>query len=301
LSDTGSILCVGLAIEDTILTVPCLPTGGTKAYVISRHVTGGGPAANAAVAIARLGGRAHFVGRLGDDAVGDRLVAGLEAEGVARDIRRYEDIASPVSTIIVNNAGERIILAYSMPFPVSSAEVALPQDCAVVLADLSWPEAALAVVEAATARGVPSVIDADVTRHPFSVLRPLLDAASHLVFSRAGLTALSETGDIATGLARMERPTHALVAVTDGAAGTYFRSSHGELVNVPALLVRVTDTTAAGDAYHGAFALALARGADCAKALRFATCVAAMKCTRGGGRDGLPFASDLADLSEDSP
>ncbi len=299
LSDFGPILCVGLVIEDTILNVPVLPSGGAKLYATARHVTGGGPASNAAVAIKRLGGSAVFAGRLGNDATGDRLEADLAAEGVHCQIRRYADIASPSSTILVDDTGERMIIAHTQPFPDVAENLGLPKDCSAVLADLSWPAGALAAVRAAAKMGLPSVIDADVSRHPPEVLLPILDAASHVVFSRAGLRALSDTADIADGLGRMARTTQTLLAVTDGERGTYVAAAD-EVVNFPALPVAAVDTTASGDAYHGALALALVRGDACETAIGFATRVAAMKCLRAGGRDGLPRLRDMMNFTEEN-
>ena len=118
----------------------------------------------------------------------------------------------------------------------------------------------------------------------FAKLCPL---AAHVIFSTQGLASFAGTGDVAAGLDAAFAAFGDTVGVTLGANGVRLRSAHGD-VHLPAPAVDVVDTTGAGDAFHGAYLVAIAETGDIMRAARFATAVAALKCTRLGGRAGLP-------------
>ena len=137
---------------------------------------------------------------------------------------------------------------------------------------------------------IPSVVDADsTTRTQAQDVCEILRRASHLVFSRDGLLQHSGERKIDLGLRAMRTQYSGYVGVTDGAHG-YHWIEGDTLVHLPAPKITPVDTNGAGDAFHGAFALALARGDDERTAAKFATLVATLKCTRPGSRDGLPTA-----------
>lgn len=292
--DHCDVLCIGLAIQDVILRVPEIPKQPIKIYATGRSEVGGGPAATASVAIARLGGSVSFAGRLGEDATGQSLREELRSEGVCTDfLKLFPGHHSPSSVVLVDQHGERLIVAYTDPN--------LPRDAfwfdpsgtyGAVLCDLSWPEGALKAFAAARERGIPRVLDADISRHSREEVAAIVEAADHVVFSRPGLAGFSATDDIAEGLKRAARPGHRLVGVTDGENGIYWLAGDG-LRNMPPPKVCAVDTVGAGDAFHGALALALARSWPLERALAFSNAVAALKCTRPRGRAGLPTAQEL--------
>jgi sulfofructose kinase len=115
---------------------------------------------------------------------------------------------------------------------------------------------------------------------------------SHALYSRQGLAGFTGIDHVEKGLASAEEKIGAWVGVTDGADGIYWRQD-GAMRHLPAFAVPVVDTLGAGDVCHGAFALALARGWPVGRALRFAAAAAALKCTRPGGRDGIPDAESV--------
>src|SRR5512139_1138544 len=118
-----TVLCVGHAVQDFVFTVPSLPDRGAKYRATSFTSVGGGPAATAAVAIARLGGRAVLAARVGDDAAADMISAELRGHGVdCSHVRRCAGCASSVSAVIVDARGERMI--------VNNTDPALPADAA---------------------------------------------------------------------------------------------------------------------------------------------------------------------------
>lgn len=291
------ILCLGMSALDAIYRVPRIPTQPTKVLATGFTECGGGMAANASVAVARLGGAAHYWGRVGADELGARIVAQLAAEGVdASTVRRVPDCVSPSAAILVADDGERLVCAYNDPrLDQDSSWLPLERipDFAAVLADVRWPAGAAAVLDAARTAGLPAVLDGDVG--PPEAIRDLARRASLVAFSEPGLALVSGTAAPGEGLRRMAGETGARVGVTLGPDGFLWRDGDRER-RQPAPVITAVDTLAAGDVWHGAFALALGEGRDIAAAARFANAAAALKCTRFGGRQGAPSRAEVEAL-----
>ncbi|MEO3385056.1 PfkB family carbohydrate kinase [Mesorhizobium sp. CAU 1741] len=290
----GKVFCVGLAIQDTIFSVDDIPREPVKVYARERRDVGGGPAATAAVAIARLGGRATIAARIGADATGNAISDELSAEGIDTTwLRVFDDNRSPGAVILVDRHGERLIVAYVDPDTPTDADWLRPETLGgALLCDLSWPHGSLACLEQAKREGIPSVLDAEITRHPRELVEPIIAGCDHVVFSRPGLAQFTGADSIEEGLRRARRPGHKIVGVTDGSDGLYWLDGD-VLRNARAPHVDVVDTVGAGDAFHGAFALAMSHGRSLEEAIRFANSVAALKCTVPGGRAGLPTPQAL--------
>ena len=300
----GTVVCVGHAVLDHVFAVPSLPAAEGKHFATGYREVGGGPAATAAVTVARLGGQARLWARLGDDPAGDRIVEGLAAEGVATDgLLRIPGAVSSLSAVMVDPGGERMIVNYLDPSLDPSADW-LPVDLlgsdgvGCVLGDLRWPAGTTHALAAARAAGVPGVLDADSVPDPLDPAP--FQAASHILFSRPGLAQFTGQAEMATALHTAAHTTRALVAVTEGGDGVRWLDA-GRMHHRPAFPVSVVDTLGAGDVFHGAFALALARGQAMAEAIRFAAAAAALKCTRPGGREGIPTQAELAAYLDPQP
>lgn len=282
------IACVGIAVMDRIYYVEGLPTEGGK-YVAKRYTeVGGGPAATAAVAAARLGAQVDFIGRVGDDDTGNSLLAELESQGVnTRYTRRYAGAKSSQSAIMVDAQGERIIVNYPSPDLLPDADWLNEIDFSqwdVVLADVRWHEGARQAFALARQAGVMTVLDGDVTPQDISELVALSD---HAAFSEPGLARLTGINDSVAGLKQAQTLTNGHVYVTRGSEGCDWIKNN-TLQHQSGFKVDVVDTTGAGDVFHGALAFSLAGGDAPEEAVRFASGVAALKCTRPGGRAGIP-------------
>jgi sulfofructose kinase len=288
-----TVLLAGSAVVDFVFRVPVLPARAEKYRSEDAAIVGGGCAANAAVAVARLGGRAVLAAPVGDDPVGGMILAGLAAEGVdCGPTRPAPGRISSFSAICIDPAGERQIVNYRDPALFGAAPglaERLPARFDAALADTRWPAGALAVLAAAKALGVPGVLDAEAPVAPASAALAL---ASHVAFSSQGIRDFTGEADLLEGLARAGADLPGFVAVTDGAAGVWHMAPGGP-VHSPAFPVAAVDTLGAGDVWHGAFALALARGESEGRAIRFANAVAAIKVTRPGGRTGTPTAAEV--------
>ncbi len=296
------VLSVGTAVVDFVMTVDRLPTEGRKYRASEAAIVGGGCAANAAIAIARLQGGSLLAGHLGTDPVGDLIVGGLEAEGIdCGCVRRDPALQSSFSNIMVDDAGERMIVNYRDPRFTDSDAGWLANtfpDVDAVLADTRWPAGAVVAMTVARERGIPGVVDAEA---PLGAGADCLPLASHVVFAAEGLRDFSGMADLTKGLEMASATLPGFVAVTDGANGVWWRDG-AEAGHVPVEPVKVVDTLGAGDVWHGAFTLALAEGMDLSAALRFAGATAAIKCSRPGGSRGSPSRAEVdAFIGERTP
>ena len=279
---------------DAIYRVPAIPAIPTKVLASGYTECGGGMAANASVAVARLGARASYWGRVGDDGLGDRILGQLAAEGVdIGGVRRIAGCLSPSSAILVADDGERLICAYNDPLLDPDASW-LPLDqipaFGAILTDVRWPVGAAAVLDAAKAFGIPAVFDGDVG--PREARLDLAARATHVVFSESGLASAAGTGTPGEALARIAQSVPGIIGVTLGADGFLWRDGETEH-RIPAPRIVAVDTLAAGDVWHGAFTLALAERRELVDAARFANAAAALKCTRAGGRSGAPSRAEV--------
>ncbi|MFL6581605.1 MAG: PfkB family carbohydrate kinase [Burkholderiales bacterium] len=293
------IICVGHAALDGVFAVESWPAHSGKIEAHGFTQSGGGMAANAAAAIARLGGEAVFWGPTGEDPLADAIAASLIAEGVdVRGLRRFEGRTSSHSAVMIDKRGERLVVGYRGSALQASADW-LPLEqigrAAAVLADVRWADGALRSLRAARAAGIPAVLDAEIA--PVQTLDMLAAAASHVIFSERGLEAWCGHDTPAALSGVLERGA-LMAAVTRGAAGVDWieAMSPGKQLHCPAFPVATVDTLGAGDVFHGAYTLALAEGRLIGEAIRFAAAAAAIKCSRPGGRSGAPTRDEVDTL-----
>ena len=142
------IICVGHAVQDYVFSTTDLPSGGRKFRAADFSSVGGGPAATAAAAIAKMGGEAKLIARVGANAVADEIIRELEFFGVDCSlVRRFAGRKSSVSSVFVDKAGERMIVNYrdeGMPADAGWITEEAARDADAILADTRWPEGAAA-------------------------------------------------------------------------------------------------------------------------------------------------------------
>jgi sugar/nucleoside kinase (ribokinase family) len=183
-SDPPAVLCVGIAVQDIVFRVERFPPPGGKTMTHEFMVVCGGCAVNAAIAVARLGGRASFAGPLGDpnDSVSNQLMSEMAREGIGTaGVVRIKDAAAPVSGIMVDDSGERMIATYR-DRRIEQARApdpdALVQDADLLLADNRFPAFVRPICEAARRRGIPVLLDAD---RPTTEDDPLFAIPTHVM------------------------------------------------------------------------------------------------------------------------
>lgn len=298
----ATVITLGVAVQDFVFSVDGIPSEPRKYRANDLEVIGGGCAATAAVAIARLGGDSQLISRLGDDITADVIIGELEADGVRCDgVKRFPGYKSPLSAIMVDQTGERLIMGYR--------DLAIPGDPDFVaehfsgadaaLADSRWAPGAVRLFELAAEKNIPSILDGEM---PFGVQeREAVILATHPVFSAQGLQDYADETDLLTGLLAANALRNGRwTAVTDGPEGVYV-AIDGQLSRLPGHNINVIDTLGAGDVWHGAFALALAEGKSDEQAMIFASGAAALKCMQFGGRKGTPSRMILDNFLETHP
>ena len=288
------VVCLGNGVIDRVFEVEAIPSHPVKVVARGFRETGGGIAATAAVAIARLGGAATWWGRLGDDAVGARVLAAMAEAGVdVADVPRKPGARSPTAAVIVDAAGERLLAAYPGR-DLDDDPAWLPLDrldgAGAVLVDARWPRGTDAILAASAARGLPRVLDADLGTA--DQLLAIAASVDHAIFSAPALARAAGTDDPEAGLRAIAGCVRGLAAVTLGERGALWLEGE-RLGRQHAFPVIARDTTGAGDVFHGAYALALAERRGVADAMRFAAAAAAIKCERGAGWDGMPSRADV--------
>ncbi len=290
------IICLGKSTLDRIWPLPSLPTTGGKYRATGYLELGGGMAATAAVAVARLGAQASFCGCAGDDPAGQAMREELVRYGVdVSQFRLFPGARSSVSAVIVSGDGERMIVNFSgenIPQEADWLQLDDVPSAGAVLADVRWVEGASALYAAARKHAIPTVLDGEAANAAaFSTLLPLVD---HAIFSLPGLRSYSgdRIVDHAESLQNIRDLGCRVAAVTLGGQGALWLDDNG-LHHQPAFASNVVDTTGAGDVFHGAYALALAEGMDIPSAMRFSSGVAALKCSHYGGRVGIPDRSEV--------
>jgi sugar/nucleoside kinase (ribokinase family) len=286
---------VGIAVQDIVFRVAKFPPPGGKTMTNEFMVVCGGCAVNAAIAVARLGGRASFAGPLGDpsDSVSNQLMSEMAREGIdTAGVVRIKDATAPVSGIMIDESGERMIATYR-DRRIEQARApdpdALVHNADLLLADNRFPAFVRPICEAARRRGIPVLLDAD---RPATEDDPLFAIPTHVIFSSECLRETTGLHDLEAGLLRMAPRTSAFVAVSDGPGPIRYIAS-GRIHTVPAFKVDAIDTLAAGDVFHAGIALALAEGRDEIAAMRFGAAAAGLKCTRFGGSIGAPKREEV--------
>lgn len=290
------ILCIGIPVRDLTFRVQGVPGRGSKANAGHLEEICGGNALNAAIAIARLGGRASLVGPIGDanELSSRHIFDSMAREGIETShLVHMEGLMTPISAIMIDPTGERTIVTFRDP---KLWEVKLPDadallgDCQAILTESRCAEFCTDLCAEARRRGIPVIVDAD---RAMSLSEGLLTASSHLVFSSEPLQETADTTDDGEALKRIAKLTPSFLAGTRGARGTLWLNEQSELEETPAFPVHTVDTLGAGDVFHGAFALAITEGQGLRQALRFASAAAALKCTRFGGAFAAPQRSEV--------
>ncbi|NDK48765.1 sugar kinase [Rhizobium laguerreae] len=297
------VLCVGAAVMDTLFRVRSLPTGQGKILPYDMLQIAEGMASSAAFAVARLGGHASLWGAVGNDASGDRIIADLSESGIdTSGMLRVEGARSAISTILVDDQGERLIVPFYDAGLHETVKPVTAEDISsfdAVLVDVRWPKVALRTLLGAREAGKPAILDGDVASD--GVIEMLAPAASHIVFSQPAAERLSGAAELVKVVGLLKRKfEHAFISVTAGENGCFwFDALTGEVFHLAAPKVRAVDTLAAGDIFHGAFALATAEGMPIEETMRFASMAAALKCQVFGGRTGAPNRAEVGDALRD--
>lgn len=285
------VLCVGHASCDLIFTVDTHPASDEKVFANEFLACGGGPAANASVQIAKLGGISGFAGYLGNDLYGDKHLSELLQNSVNTDFIIRGNLQTPLSTILVKPNGNRCLINYKgSTKPLETGSIDFTNlDAKVVLFDGHEPFISVDLAENLKFKNILTVLDAGSVSEGTKALLPKVDYA---VCSEK--FAIQLCGDVSTALKHISTISP-VVVITLGEKGLVWkrRNEEGQL---PALTIDAVDTTGAGDAFHGAFAYGLSRNMEWNELLRFASIAGSLCCTKMGARLGLATLDEVLAL-----
>jgi len=279
-----------LSIDDIIYVDRPLSAG--KGKVTSRTQDHGGNVATALVAVAKLGGRAGFIGWLSDQPPADIGARELEWHGVDISFAPRRADARPIQSVItVGPEGDRFI-AYDDDVPHGTSEALADSTLAqaeVLLID-GYATHAETIVARARKLGLAVVADIEWTIGPAT--DRLMSLANHLVLPLKFAQTYARETDPASILRTLWSDDRTAVVLTDGERGSYVRQAGDAVLwHVPAYEVKAVDTTGAGDCFHGAYAFALTQGKPPVACAVYATAAAAISVTGPGGRMALPDQS----------
>lgn len=302
------VVGTGIATVDELLYVDAFPKPDGKMAARAWMRSIGGLSAIAVATAARLGGTAAFLGAVGaDDDLSRYVLDALAREGVDTTFTARVPGYTPIHAMIVVGIDPptRNIFGFR---PLDSSPPGLPPipDEGIAAGQVLFVDSAhgprtIAAMRTASARGIPVVADIETNTSPH--FPELFALADHLIVPVAlGRTLAGPEADPPAMLRALWSDRRRLAAITDGEAGCWFRVAGDSAVwHQPAFPVVAQDTTGCGDVFHGAYALAIARGESVAAAIRFASAAGAVKASRAGGQAGLPRADDLAALLAHPP
>jgi sulfofructose kinase len=289
---------VGLSCRDHVWQVERFPPVDSRTHASAYRAYGGGPAATAAVAAARLGADAHLWAVHGDDDDGEACRAELEAEGVdVANVRTTLGSRSFVSAVLVTPGGERFIFPYRGDALIDDAaglDWSVVPRLGALLTDGRHPVMTAHALEVAGRHAVPTIGDWGDRRN-----WDLTATIPHLIVSEECARQLVSADDPVGAIALLRERPRALAAVTLGERGVVYDDGDGPRHLAPPR-VEAVDTNGAGDAFHGAYAYAIATGRAPHAAVRLASAVAALKC-RGHGRATLPSLDEADAVADDLP
>lgn len=296
-----SIIVVGSSNTDMIIKLARIPRPGETILGGDFVTAAGGKGANQAVGAARAGGQVTFIARVGQDMLGKQAVAGFIKHGIYVDyVFRDPSAPSGVALIFVAKDGENSIAvagganAKLSPADVKKAKAAFagasvlvmqletPLETVQAAADLAAKAGVCVILNPAPAQPLP-----DKLLNRVSILTPNETEAELL-------TGIAVTDDASAALAAAKLRARGVqtVIITLGARGAHVATASGEQL-VPGFKVKAVDTTAAGDVFNGALAVAMAEGKPLELAVRFANAAAAISVTRLGAQPSAPTRREI--------
>jgi ribokinase len=294
------IVVVGSINMDLVAHTERIPAPGETVMGSSFEMHSGGKGANQAVAVARLGYPSILLGAVGDDLFGSNLLATLRDYSVDVSYIKTTGGPSGTATIVVDSAGENTIIVT----PASNSQVApsylerngeVLRSAGMVLAQLETPvEAVMWLAAFCAAEQIPFMLDpAPATELPDALLRKVTWFTPNETEASFYATESKSTEQT---LDRLFELGVANVILKQGSKGATLATANGVSEVVAAFRVNPVDTTAAGDAFNGAFAARLMRGDSPSASARFATAAAAVSVTRAGAQPSLANQDEVLAL-----
>ena len=286
------IIGIGHACQDTICFVQGYPPEDSSRHIETYEVQPGGAASQAIAAIARLGGKAGYLGNVGDDTVGKYLIDDFKKETIdTSHLRMIPGGRSSFSMVVSNSLNaSRTIFSYHDDLPsieFSPAVNTYIGNAKYIHLDGTMYENALNAARIAKKMHVAVSLDGCSMQKDNAKNIALASLADILIMNEVYPCRLMETKDRELALLKISELGPKIVVSTSGSNGGLVVID-GTVVQFPAYHILPVDTTGAGDAFHGAFLFGLLQGFGLWENLRFSSACAAINCLTHGGRQGLP-------------
>lgn len=296
---SGHIVVVGSINMDLVVRSPRHPEPGETILGTDFQTFPGGKGANQAVASARLGGNVMMVGRVGTDPFGEVMLNNLRKEGIDTSyVLPTPGIASGVALITVSDSGQNNIVVVPganwklTPEDIRNAEQAfinaqvvmlqleIPLDTVIEAARMGKKHSAQVILNPAPARQLPAELFSDV---------------AYLIPNENELNLLTEMESIEIAANSLKSIGLGCLIVTLGADGALILKDETSIQILPHSVI-VVDTTAAGDAFVGAFSVAITEGQNVLDAVAFGNAAGALAVTTAGAQPSLPTRLELTDF-----
>ncbi|MCO6451120.1 MAG: ribokinase [Caldilineales bacterium] len=303
---SARIVVVGSMNMDLITRTPRIPLPGETIIGHEYLTAPGGKGANQAVAAARMGAQVDMVGRVGQDAFGEELLANLTASDVQHaTVVRDGQAATGVALILVDDAGENsIVVASGANARVSADDVdaagAAIAEADALLLQLEIPiETVTHAAALARAHGVKVILNPAPARPTPPHLLTLVDILIPNEHETALLASMqvNSDADAEAAAAKLLQSGPQAVILTLGGRGALLATAEG-MTRIPAFPVTPVDTTAAGDSFVAGFSVALAEGKSLQEAVRWGSAAGALATTKLGAQPSIPYREEVMKLME---
>jgi sugar/nucleoside kinase (ribokinase family) len=283
------VVGMGLNSVDFLSVVPEFPPPNSKMEMLRFSKQGGGQVATAMVALSRWGVKTKYIGKVGEDELGQFSLHSIRQEGVdVSSVTIEPNATNQFAMVIVDGpSGERtIIWNRDERLMYREGELRKEEVCSGKLLHLDGHDihAAIQCARWAKEEGIPTVIDLDKAE---PLTSELIKETDFVITSSRFPTLYTGISVREKALLELQKYTPGFLCATLGHQGAV-ALVNGEFLHVKGFEVNTVDTTGAGDVFHGGFIYGLLQNWEVLKILRFANAVAALKCRELGGRKGIP-------------
>ena len=284
MGQAGCGVFVGLTSLDMVHFLPSAPGRNEKVFDQGSFVGAGGPASNAAITFAALGGRAHLFSAVGEHPVSSMITTEFRKFGVShQDTDPGRSTPPSIASIVVSTEnGDRSVVTSQAPpsnQPESLEQVQLHEDLEILLSDGHDLHLAMHAVRSAKERGATAVLDGGSWKPGTEHLLPYVDDA--IVSERFRPPGTHHSDEV---LDFLQKAGVSRAAITRGEREILFFNAAGATGQIEVPKIQAVDTLAAGDIFHGAYCHAIHRGLDFEPALEYAASIAGRSCGHLGPR-----------------
>lgn len=299
------IIVVGSSNTDMVVKTDRLPAPGETVLGGDFMIAAGGKGANQAVAAARAGGKVCFITKVGNDIFGARTIKGLKKDRInVNYVYKTNDAPSGVALIMVDKLGENSIAVAPgansklTPKDVFAAE-SIFKDAKVLLVQLEIPlETVKAAIDLAFKYNLKIILNpAPAAKLPRDLFKKVTIITPNEIEAQilTGLKIKTNENDLSRIAQKLINLGVKNVIITLGENGVFVKNDAIEAI-IPSFKVKPVDTTAAGDVFNGALAVAITKNMDLNDAIRFANAAAAISVTRPGAQPSAPRLTEIKNL-----